>query len=388
MSRLNSGEWHLITGEYPPERGGIADYSALVASGLAKAGVDVHVWTTGLEGDASEMDGVTVHRSGEGWSRGDLARLGRALDESPGPRTLLVQYAPNSWGFKGMNLGFCRWLVARKRRGDRVVSMVHEVCYIPGPADARPIRRLLPLVQRPMARRLLAASDRVFVSTHRWADLLRPLDPVVGRSLAWLPVPSTIPVIDDEEGVAAIRRGLAAGSPAIVGSFGTFSNAIGELLAGVLPGLLETNPGRIGLLIGRNGEAFAGRIVAEHPGLAGRLVATGGLDSAEISRHLQACDLLVQPYPDGVCGRRTTFMAAMAHGVASVTTEGSFTSTDWRESGAVALATEGDPDALVRIASTLLDDPDERARIGGLGRALYQRRFAIDRTIEALLDDS
>jgi glycosyltransferase involved in cell wall biosynthesis len=379
------GRWHLITGEYPPLEGGIGDYSALVAAELASLGSEVHVWTTGIEGVESRPDGVTVHRAGRGWTGSDLARLGRALDAFPGPRRLLVQYAPNAWGFKGMNLGFARWLVARSRRGDRITTMIHEVCYIPNPFDDSPIRRILPMIQKPMARRVLAASDRVFISTPRWADLLRPLDPLPGRPLSWLPVPSNIPVVIDPRGVAEIRLRHAGRGGAIVGSFGTFANAIGEQLARLMPALLKAETGRVGLLIGRDGESFARRLVGEHPDLANRLAATGGLPPGDVSGHLQACDLLVQPYPDGVCGRRGTVMAALAHGVATITTEGAFTAPLWRESGAIALAPEADPACFLSLANELLGDPQARARLGAAGREIYRSRFAIDRTIEALL---
>ena len=36
--------WHIITGEYPPNPGGVADYTQLVALGLAAHGDSVHVW--------------------------------------------------------------------------------------------------------------------------------------------------------------------------------------------------------------------------------------------------------------------------------------------------------------------------------------------------------
>ena len=45
--------WHFLTGEYPPDRGGVADYTALVAAGLAKHGCAVHVWSTGESPDAT-----------------------------------------------------------------------------------------------------------------------------------------------------------------------------------------------------------------------------------------------------------------------------------------------------------------------------------------------
>jgi hypothetical protein len=37
-------DWHLITAEYPPQSGGISDYSHLIATGLAAEGETVHVW--------------------------------------------------------------------------------------------------------------------------------------------------------------------------------------------------------------------------------------------------------------------------------------------------------------------------------------------------------
>ena len=39
--------WHLITCEYPPDVGGISDHTAQLASGLAAAGDEVHVYCPG-----------------------------------------------------------------------------------------------------------------------------------------------------------------------------------------------------------------------------------------------------------------------------------------------------------------------------------------------------
>src|SRR4051794_27900807 len=101
--------WHILTGEYPPQPGGVSDYSAQIAEGLARAGIPAHVWTAGV-GQSPHVEGVSVHRLGKGWSRAGLWRLGLSLDGFPLPRRLLVQYYPNAWGYKGLNLGFVRWL--------------------------------------------------------------------------------------------------------------------------------------------------------------------------------------------------------------------------------------------------------------------------------------
>ncbi len=382
MIESNPGCWHLITGEYPPGEGGIGDYSSLVAGGLTMAGAEVHIWTNGVGETVNEENGVTVHRDGFGWSGRDLTRLGRALDGFPAPRRLLIQYAPNVWGRKGMNLGFCRWLVGRKRRGNRIDLMFHEVCSLPGSYNDRPPRGFLPWVQRAMARRVMAASERVFIPTTRWAELLRPLDPIPNRRPTWLPVPSNIKVVEDPSGVIEIRRRF---NGPILGRFGTFANASGATLAEVFPRLLEGNQSWVALMIGLNSDLFARRLCEEHPELSGRVYATGSLAPEDVSRHLQACDLLVQPYPGGVCGRRGSFMAVLAHGVAAITTEGPLTDRFWRASRAVALAPEGKPEVLAKLASTLLDFPELRTGLAAAGRELYREFLSIDRTVEKFL---
>ena len=45
-----------------------------------------------------------------------------------------------------------------------------------------------------------------------------------------------------------------------------------------------------------------------------------GLANEEVSVHLSACDLMIQPYPDGISARRTSAMAALAHERPVVTT--------------------------------------------------------------------
>ena len=53
-------QWHIITGEYPPKRGGVSDYTYLLARALAEAGEDVHIWTPAVSSDAA--------RTGTLWS--------------------------------------------------------------------------------------------------------------------------------------------------------------------------------------------------------------------------------------------------------------------------------------------------------------------------------
>src|SRR5690606_13687540 len=58
-----SSRWHLITGEFPPAPGGVSDYTAAVALGLAAAGDAGDVWCPAP--GASPRPGVTVHPGSE-----------------------------------------------------------------------------------------------------------------------------------------------------------------------------------------------------------------------------------------------------------------------------------------------------------------------------------
>jgi hypothetical protein len=283
-----------------------------------------------------------------------------------------------------MNIGFCRWLLGRRRRGDDVRVMFHEVRYHMEPGD-RPIRLLRPPVHLWMARILLRASSRVYVSIPEWAEMLRPLAPRPSPPILWTPVPSNIPSVDDPEGSAEVRRRYAPSGETLIGVFGTFRESVRKILAAVLPPLLA-KPGRAALLIGRGGEEFAAGMTADHAGLAGRIAATGGIAAGDVARHLRACDLLVQVDPGGVCSKQTTTMAGLANGRAILAAEGRLTEPVWREERCVALASSVDPAALLGVAEACLAEPVELARLERAAREAYDRHFSIARTIATISD--
>jgi glycosyltransferase involved in cell wall biosynthesis len=221
----------------------------------------------------------------------------------------------------------------------------------------------------------------VFVSTPAWLSLLPRGS--ASRSV-WLPVPSNVGMTADPDAVQTVREWVTAGRTGpVLGHFGTFGHIITSTLETVFPRLLRSDASRSALLIGRGSEAFAGRLLAAHPDLVGRVTA-GAVAEDDVAAHLLACDLLVQPYPDGVTGRRTSFMAGLALGVPAVTTHGPLTEPLWREEQLTALTPAGDPDALAAEAEQLLADPDARARLGALGQAGYARHFSIEHTLQRL----
>ena len=375
--------WHIITGEYPPQQGGVADYTRLVALGLAARGDHVHVWAPAVADAERAEAGVEVHRLPGRFGPRALDALGRGL-ATPGPGHILVQYVPQAFGMKGMNLPLCLWLLARRRAG--LTIMFHEVAV--ALRWQQPMRHnVIGVVHRAMAFVLARAARKCFVAAAAWEPLLRPLAPA-GATISWLPVPSNVPVVDDPAGVRAVRRALMVKGGMLLGHFGAARETwIAAQLAAVVPPLLRERPDAAFLLVGRDSLDLRSRLLAGTPELQARVRASGPLPPADVSRHLGACDVMLQPYGDGVSTRRTSLMAALAHRRTVMTTSGVLTEPLWRHSGAVALVEAGDAAAMGTALAHLMDDAEERARLAAAAGALYAQRFDIEHTIAALRED-
>ena len=375
--------WHVITCEYPPQSGGVSDYTYLLAKGMAVRGDQVHIWCPAGSANAPEIPGVEVHPQLGRLSPADLRRAGTELDRFPNTRRLLVQWVPHGFGYKSLNLPFCLWLWYRSAFGrDRIDLMVHEP-FLPF-ERGRWRQNAAAAVHRLMTVILLRTADRVWVSTPTWEKLLRAYEWGRHHKYTWLPLPSNVPRVNDSAGANAIREKYGQGP--VLGHFGTFGPLIKPLLASIIPALLRKAPDASLVLIGGGSKAFRDNLVKECRDLEDRVYAIGHIDARDpqLSLHLSACDLLIQPYPDGVTSRRTTVMAALSHGRPAVTTAGELTESFWESSDAVVLAPAGDSAAFVESTLRLLRNPEERASIGKSAMEFYKRNFEIEQIVELL----
>jgi glycosyltransferase involved in cell wall biosynthesis len=383
--------WHVITCEYPPQSGGVSDYTQGVAEGLASEGDEVHVWCPRAAGQRRTARGVVVHPDLGAFAPSDLARVGRQLDQFPGPRRIFVQWVPHGYGYRSMNVAFCWWLRNRAaRRGDQIDIMVHEP-YLRFRAGSWR-QSAAALVHRFMLILLLGAARRVWISIPGWERMCRPY--ALGRRIAfqWLPIPNTIPVVENSAAIQEIRRKYTRQGSSLMGHFGTHGTLTTSLLEPILLALADDPVPQSVLLLGLQSEKFRDELMRKHPGLKARLEAcihaTGALAPDQLSWHLAACDLMLQPYPDGVSSRRTSVMAGLSHAKPVVTTSGILTEDLWIASGAVAIAPAGDTSGFVGLARGLRENRVERERLGARAKRLYDDRFAMERSIQTLRSDA
>jgi glycosyltransferase involved in cell wall biosynthesis len=381
--RMQGLIWHVITGEYAPARGGVADYTHAVARALAAAGDEVHVWAPSVGSDLVSDPGVHLHPLPEGFGPRGLLGLSRELSRLPGPKRILVQYVPHAFGMRALNVPFCAWVAAL--RDAEVWVMFHEVA-LPWHSVRRWKVNVGAAVTRIMANLLVARADRVFISTRSWVPMLRGMAPYWRGEPTWLPIPSNVPASVSNvtrESARSHFRPWPSGTK-VVGHFGSCGSLMVPLLRVAVGSVLNAEPDRIALIVGRGSEAFVRGLEADSR-WRGRVTATGELELSEIAERLLACDVLIQPYPDGVSTRRTTVMAGLALGVPVVTNEGHLSEPWWRGCGAVELTRTGE--SFGDAVNAVLADPSRASSLGERGRRLYTRCFSLERTVKTLRGD-
>jgi len=376
-----SNVWHLLTGEYPPDCGGVGDYTASLAGALAAAGDTVHVWARlRASAQGGHVGAVTVHALPDAFGSASREVVERGILDAPG--VVLLQYVPTAMGRRGANLPFCFWFSGLARIGLDTRIMFHEPYFYFTWSRPWAPGNALAIVQRVMAHVLVRGVRRVYQSTDTWRRFL----PGVNRlgSFQTLPIPSNVPIAASESDVAAFRARAGGNGVPLAGHFGTYGAHVARELRAILPALVARRSDIRIALIGQGGPAFLENLRTGHPEVAKRALATGRLDPASTAAAVRACDVMLQPYPDGITTRRTSVMAGLANGVATVASSGALTEPVWAETGAVAFAPAGDAAAFAAAADALLGDASARAELARRGAAEYAARFSMAHTVAIL----
>jgi glycosyltransferase involved in cell wall biosynthesis len=372
----------LLTGEYPPQPGGVGDYTQQLALALRRRGHSVATLTI-QEGRllAYERlgDGETARpmsAAGLDWSPRAWPAVITALDALR-PAWLHIQYQTGAYAMApGVNL--LPWRLRAMPGRPLVAVTFHDLLEPYLFPKAGPLRT--------WANRRLAADADATVATNS-ADAAG-LARLVGPPPFLIPIGSNIPVAPPPGyAPAAWREQHGVPNDAmLVAYFGLLSPSKGaDLLVEAIAQL--ATPWRL-LLIGggatapqdvAHAEAVRARVAAL--GLADRLVETGHLAAPEVSAALLAADLVALPFRDGASFRRGSLLAALAHGRPLVTTTPADPNDAALLAPAALLVPPGSPGALASALARLAADPEARARLGAAGPGLAAR-FSWERIAE------
>lgn len=373
----------LITGEYPPSIGGIADYTASLAGALREAGLRVAVCTTRGSGVSSAHRGPGIHTvEVPDWRVPSLGQIAATV-VSVQPDVIHLQYQAAAFDMSPAILSLP--FLLRARLAVPFVTTFHDLRPPYLFPKAGPVRRWF-------THALIGASDAVVFTDP--GDLARAHP---RRPAFWIPIGSSLvpgPPIDPG---TARRRFSIGPDEVVVGCFG-FANASKgmDVLLRAAERLVRAQvPLRL-LLIGdevgssdpRNRDtAAAMRELARALDLERCITRTGHLAPEEVSVAMAAADVAALPYTDGASLRRSSLLACLAHGLPVVTTEPAPTPAvpphhavppfDTAEAlridrRVVATVPRGDDAALAREIYRLLDDPPRRRALAAAGPALVR----------------
>jgi glycosyltransferase involved in cell wall biosynthesis len=375
----------LVTGEYPPMQGGVGAFTQELARALAEAGHEVHVITAqearpdwaprrfwGWR-DPIDLPYALLHPRVRRWWWG---AVGVVADVTIRHDLDLVnlQYQAAAFDMRLPAINFLNW---RLRGLAQTIVTFHDlrVPYLFPKAG-----RLRPAVVSYLAR-----SAAGVVATNR-ADfdrlLARGVDPARLREI---PIGSNIQArVPAPAEVAAARRQIGLDDrPLLLGYFGFLSESKGaDTLLQALAGLGPGCPAHLVFIGGRTGSSDPGgnqlflqgieRQIAGL-GLNDRVHWSGFLPDVTVSAYLEAADIMVMPYRDGVSLRRGTLMAALAHGRPLITTVPAEPLPELVHGQNVWLVPPNDPAALQAAIETVAGDSALQARLGQGARTLGGR---------------
>ncbi len=403
----------FLAGEYPPRPGGVGDYTALLARYLAAGGVRVTVLASRDERGAAADEGdappaVVISAAdpcGEEDTRAPRPAVWRAVPRwdwrcarvvatavrLARPDVVHLQYQPAAFGMAAAVSWLPGWL-RQRFAGLRVVTTFHDlrVPYL-FPKAGR--------LREAVRDRLVRGNDAaVFTDQDDWAAA----GAVRRQGRYWIPIGSNLAVAPPAGYDRRRWRAQAGADDAtfLVVHLGFLNRSKGleTLLDAVVR--LRGQGRRVRLLlvgaeVGASdpaNRAYAGELerrlgVLALSGLVERLSL---VPPAIASAYLLAADAAAFPFRDGASLRRGSLLAALAHGLPTVSTAApdaratrrvapqdrstsfgfSPPSVALRDEETLLLVPPGDSAALATALARLADDPALRARLAAGGRAL------------------
>ncbi len=360
----------FITGEYPPMQGGVGAFTQEMARAVAALGHEVRVLTSVHAGNGG-ADGVPVDAVIERWRWGALkavegwARVHK-LD------AVNLQYQTAAYNMSP----FIHWLPRRLRRRVPFFTTFHDLREPYLFPKAGPLRFQAVL--------MLARDAAGAIVTNREDEEILAGMPDI--RLRRIPIGSNIAAVSkpaDYSRAAWRERFGADREDIVVGYFGFLNASKGaHVLVGAAAKALEAGvPVRVLMIGGRVGasdptNAEYGKQIdwlIDKFGIGSRVHWTGFVTDEEVSAYFDACDLCALPYRDGVSFRRGTFMAAIAHGCATITTMPFMDLPELISGENVRLVPGRDADALAEAIIELADSPEARRRLGESARKLAGR---------------
>lgn len=398
----------FITGEFPPMQGGVGDCTNEIALALAKRGVHVSILTTDVPDSVLSPPSLvlTIFRTIKQWNWSALLQIRRTIANTQAD-IVHIQYQTGAFGMHPMVNFAPRFIsTAPRRSGDGRVKRIVT------------FHDLRPMYLFPKAGRI---RDWVTFQLARGCDAViatneqdyAALDTLRLQDLSLIPIGSNIeasPLPGFRRDALRAKLGVRP-DEILLCYFGFLNESKGAET--LIRALADIPNAKLVMLGGQTGAsdmtnvAFLERVKREIGDwrLEPRVIWTDFMPQADISAHFFASDICVLPYRDGATYRRGTLMAALAHGMAIITTKteggrmkdetpGRVSPSSFilhpsslpslRDGENVLLVPPDDPQAIARAVKQLASSPELQTKLQQGARATAQF-FTWDKIADAHL---
>ena len=351
----------FVTGEYPPLRGGVGDYTRLLALHLAARGAEIHI-LTGRAGQRSDA-GITVYPRIGHWSIGVLGQARRWAQE----QNLDIAHLQFQTAAFGMS-PWVHFLPLLLRRPTFTTFHDLRAPYLfpkAGPLRAASVRWL---ARTSTGVIVTGPGDRAALPTHPYIAEI----PVGSNILAPLPANYDRAATRAQYGAGPADFVLAHfGFTHVSKGLATLLTALANLRQDGVPAQLWLVGASLGDSDPRNREAqeeLQGQIRAL--GLADSVRASGYLEEAAVRAALTAADVVVLPYREGAAYHHGSLQAAIHAGCAIISTTPQSPASRFRNGHNMRLVPPADAVALTEAILELRRHPETRAALQAGARAL------------------
>ncbi len=304
----------LITGEYPPMQGGIADFTRALAQALVAQGHTVFILT---DQRAQSEGAISVSNSIRRWDWPSLRKTRQWAHENQ-LDVVDIQFETAAYRMSPFV-----HLLPVALRGIPTFTTFHDllVPYLFPKAESLRYRIVL----------MLARHSTGVIVTNLQDELKLQSENGIKR-LTQIPLGSAIPTQPPpnyDRTVWRATHGIASES-FLIGYFGFLnaSKGVDTLLDGVALAVQQGLNADVLMIGGSAGTsdpeniAYIRQIEAqiERLGLTARVQWTGFANEQQVSGHFLACDVIALPFNDGLSMRRSSFVAALAHGCPIIST--------------------------------------------------------------------
>jgi glycosyltransferase involved in cell wall biosynthesis len=412
--RFQSLHVALLSAEYPPQPGGIGDYTQQLGEALVARGHTVHVFTIAdcrlrivdLTRPERNLQSAMYHLQSD-WGFRSWRAISTALAATR-PDVLHIQYQTGAYNMHPA-INLLPWWLRRALHRPATAVTMHDLLlpYLfpkAGPARRWVTQRLMRDVDAVVVtneedyeqitdERRMTNDERLHArSSFHSSFVHRP-----SSTLTLIPIGSNIPVAPppgfDRDAWRA--RLHVHADETLIAYFGLLGRSKGVDV--IVRALAQLPPSARLLLVGGEAttpqdRAYAVEVeqLVDDLGFHERIIRTGHCAPAEVSAYLLAADMAALPFTDGASFRRGSLLAALAHGLPTITTtdEGRRTTKDdgrWTDDGgqnlnlqsaicnlqsSALLVPPNEPAALAAAIRRLMDDAELRERLGAAGRTL------------------